>query len=76
MKFNWYGNSVAHSLCFLFLVGAVQIIHRNSANTMNERIVNWKASFVSLLCLLCCAFVTDGRVAGKVGYNNNYYSGK
>lgn len=43
---------------------------------MYNKIVNWKASILSLLYLLCCACTANGRVAGKVGYNNNYYSGK
>lgn len=43
---------------------------------MDSKKVNWKASILSLLYLLCCACTANGRVAGKVGYNNNYYSGK
>lgn len=44
---------------------------------MYKTIVSWRASIASVLYLLCCAYTADGRgVAGKVGYNDNYYSGK
>lgn len=60
------------SFCFKIVL---QII-KSSSNKMFSKIVSWKASILSLLYLLCCAYTVDGRVAGKVGYNNNYYSGK
>lgn len=44
------------------------------ATRMHSRIPS--ANFLlRLLCFLLGVHVIDGRVAGKVGYNNNYYSG-
>lgn len=51
-----------------------------SSNKMTSIMTSCRKSiihyFIGFICFIHCAQLIDGRVAGKVGYNNNYYSGK